>query len=188
MKQPLTSCALAILVGATALPCAAQHMKPGLWEMTTEMLSGGAEMDSAMAQMRKQMDAMQPAERKMMDDMLAKQGMSRGGATGRGFAMKICMTPEMAANSALPMQQHGDCKSSQSSAGPNSMKISFSCTKPPSSGEGLITFSGDTAFSIKMDATSTIEGKAHTTSVANHGKWLGADCGAVKPITRPPSK
>ena len=80
-----------------SLTAHAQSIKPGLWEMNQKM-GGNAEMDQAMAQMQKQMAGMSAAQRKQMEDMLAKQGMSMPTAgAGGGMALKVCVTPEMAA-------------------------------------------------------------------------------------------
>jgi hypothetical protein len=77
-----------------------------------------------------------------------------------GVIAKMCITPEMAAKQQLPIQQHGNCSYQHAPAVGNTMAFSFSCTNPQASGEG--------------NATS--------------GRWLGADCGAVKPIMLPPQK
>ncbi|WP_371816987.1 hypothetical protein [Rhodoferax sp. AJA081-3] len=39
------------------------------------------------------------------------------------------------------------------------MKFSFVCTKPPSSGEGQVTFTSPDAYSMKMTTTSMVRGK-----------------------------
>jgi hypothetical protein len=171
----------------TALPAMAQTTKPGLWEMTNKMQSSSGEMEKAMANMEKQMASMPPEQRKQMQDMLAKQGMSMGTAAGGGMSMKMCITKEMADRNELPQQQQGDCKTTQSPRSGNTMKISYVCTQPPSSGEGVITFNGDTAYTMKMNTTTTVKGKTEKMTMDAAGKWLSADCGNIKPIA-PPKK
>ncbi len=179
----------AALLGAlliAALPVMAQATKPGLWEITNKM-GGSAEMDKAMAQMQQQMASMPPTQRKQMEDMLAKQGMSLGAGAGGGISMKVCMTREMVERNEVPPPQQGDCKSSASPRVGNTQKISFSCTQPPSSGEGQITYTSNEAYTMKMVTTSTVKGKPEKMTLDGSGKWLSADCGAVKPPT-PPKK
>ena len=167
---------------ALSLTAHAQSIKPGLWEMNQKM-GGNAEMDQAMAQMQKQMAGMSAAQRKQMEDMLAKQGMSMPTAgAGGGMALKVCVTPEMAAKQEMPMQNEGDCTTRITSRSASALKMSFVCKNPPSSGEGTYTFSGDTAYTMKMLMKSTHQGKPVSTTLDGQGKWLAASCGAVKPL------
>lgn len=167
---------------ALSLTAHAQSIKPGLWEMNQKM-GGNAEMDQAMAQMQKQMAGMSAAQRKQMEDMLAKQGMSMPTAgAGGGMALKVCVTPEMAAKQEMPMQNEGDCTTRITSRSASALKMSFVCKNPPSSGEGTYTFSGDTAYTMKMVMNSTLQGKPQTTTLDGQGKWIAASCGSVKPV------
>lgn len=168
-----------------SLPAAAQNMKPGLWEVNTKM--GGGEMDKAMAAMQEQLASMPAEQRKMMEDMMAKQGMNLSGAGG-GISMKMCVTREMAARNQLPVQTDGQCTTTQSPVAGNRMKYSFACKNPPSSGEGEVSFNGDSGYSMKMRATSTVQGKPQQIDMAATGKWLGADCGNIKPLVMPAAK
>ncbi|MGV3729113.1 DUF3617 domain-containing protein [Hydrogenophaga sp.] len=165
-----------------SLTAHAQSIKPGLWEMNQKM-GGNAEMDQAMVQMQKQMAGMSAAQRKQMEDMLAKQGMSMPTAgAGGGMALKVCVTPEMAAKQEMPMQTEGDCTTRITSRSASALKMSFVCKNPPSSGEGTYTFSGDTAYTMKMVMNSTHQGKPQTTTLDGQGKWLASSCGSVKPV------
>jgi len=178
-----------LLAAATLALAAAAHAqttRPGLWEITNKMQSSSGEMEKAMANMEKQMAGMPPEQRKQMQDMMAKQGMSMAPGAG-GMAMKVCITREMAERNELGQQQKGDCKTTQSPRSGNTMKFSYACTQPPSSGEGVMTFTGDTAYTMKMDTTTTVKGKAEKMSMDASGKWLSADCGSIKPIA-PPKK
>lgn len=178
LTPALLSCAFFGLM-ATAH---AQSIKPGLWEMTQKM-GGNAQMDAAMAQMQQQMANMPPAQRKQMEEMLAKQGMSMpSAAAGGGMAVKVCITPEMAAKQDLAMHGDADCSSNVTSRSGNTMKMAFACKKPPSTGEGTYTFNGDTAFTSKMLVNTTHQGKPQSMTMDGQGKWLSANCGAVKPL------
>jgi len=173
---------ITVLVALGASAAWAQSTKPGLWEVQNKM-GGNPEMDKAMADMQKQLAAMPPEQRKMMQDMMAKQGgsMPTPGAGG-GMAMKVCITPEMAARNDMPTQTEGDCTTTVTSRSGNTMKMKFTCAKPPSSGEGTYTFMGDTAYSMKMVMTSQHQGKPQNMTMEGQGKWLSADCGNVKPM------
>lgn len=186
MKHRLPALAATLML-ALATSASAQSTKPGLWEITNKMQSSSGEMEKAMANMEKQLAGMSPEQRKQMQDMMAKQGMSIGASAGGGMSMKMCITKEMAERNEIPQQQQGDCKTTQSPRTGNTMKISYVCTQPPSTGEGVMTFNGDTAYTMKMNTTSTVKGKPEKMTMDASGKWLSADCGNIKPIS-PPKK
>ncbi|MCY1163426.1 hypothetical protein D9M73_32770 [compost metagenome] len=169
---------------AFAAPAIAQTMKPGLWQSTNK-IGGSPAMDQAMAQMQQQMANMPPAQRKQMEDMLARQGMSMGGASNGGMGMKMCITREMIERNQLPIQQKGNCTTTISDKTRSSMKVRLTCTDPPSSGEGIYTFQGDSAYTMSMNITSTVKGVQTNTSIAASGSWLGSDCGNIKPMEPP---
>lgn len=91
------------------------------------------------------------------------------------------MTKEMAEHDAIPAGR-GDCKTSQQQRSGNTMKMSFTCTNPPSTGESQVTFDGAGSYSSKTTVTTTTHGKPETMTMEGSGKWLSADCGSVKPI------
>ena len=182
MHIALTAAAFA----AFALPLSAQTLKPGLWEISNKM--DNPEINQQMAQMQQQLAAMPPEQRKQMEAMMAQRGMKMGGGAGGGTTMQICMTKEMVERNAMPMQQQQtDCKITSQSRSGNVMKMAYSCPNPPSTGEGEFTYNGSDSYSSKMTVNSMRNGKPQTMKMEGSGKWLGADCGNIKPIT-PPAK
>ncbi len=179
---------LAAALAAFSCAAGAQSLQPGLWEITQKMQTGSGQMEQQMAQAQKQMAAMPPDQRKMMEEMMAKQGVKMGpGGPAGGMSVKICMTREMAERSEVPAQQRGDCKTTQQSRTGNTMKMAFTCTNPPSSGEGQVTFTSPQAYSMKMAVNTVVQGRPEKMNMDGSGKWLGADCGNVKPMA-PPKK
>ena len=156
-------------------------MKPGLWEMSNK-LGGSPEIDQAMAQMQQQMATMPAEQRKIMQEMLAKQGMGLPGAAGGAMVVKACVSKEMAERGQMPVQQQGSCTTTTTDKTSAGMKMKFTCTNPPSNGEGQFNFVSDSAYTMKMKVSSTVQGKAQTTTIDGSGKWLGADCGSIKPV------
>jgi hypothetical protein len=175
------ACAVAFASAASA-----QNLKPGLWEITNKMQTGSGQMEQQMAEMQKQMAAMPPEQRKMMEEMMAQRGMKMGGNSAGGMTVKVCMTKEMVERNELPAQQ-GDCKTTHQSRTGNTMKMGFSCTNPPSTGEGQVVFTSPESYSMKMAISTTVQGKAEKVNMDGGGKWLGADCGSIKPMV-PPKK
>ena len=170
------------LLGVFTAGAHAQTMKPGLWEMQTKMQSGSGEMEKAMAEMQQQMASMPPEQRKMMDEQMAKSGVKMGTAgPAGGMSVRICMTRDMVEKNELPAQQ-GDCKTTAQSRSGNTMKMAFACTNPPSSGEGQVSFNGSEAYTSKMAISTQVDGKPEKVNMEGSGKWLGADCGNIKPL------
>jgi hypothetical protein len=182
MKYHSTIAFLLLAIGASA--ATAQTMKPGLWEISTQM-QGGSQMGDAMAQAQKQMESMPPEQRKMMQDMMAKQGVQIGLGAGGGVSLKVCMTKEMVDRNEISSGSQDNCTHTYSQRTGNTQKFSFSCSKPPSSGEGLVTFSSAEAYSMKMTSTVNVRGAPEKMEMQNNGRWLSADCGSVKPIQMP---
>lgn len=171
-----------LCAGFIAMPAAAQTMKPGLWEITNKM---GGEMGAQMAEMQKELASMPPEQRKQMEKMMGSQGvgMSPGAAPGGSMATRICVTKEMAARNEAPASQKGDCKQEQMKRSGNTTKFKFTCTNPPSSGEGEVTVHSAESYSMKMNMTGqSAKGKPGNMSMEAQGKFISNDCGSVKPI------
>ncbi|RZA11664.1 MAG: DUF3617 domain-containing protein [Lysobacteraceae bacterium] len=177
----VTALALGTGVGAAS----AQQLQPGLWDINSTMKSSNGDMQRAMAQAQAQMATLPPEQRKMMEDMMNKQGI--GMSPGGGTSVRLCMTRDMVERDSIPTQQ-GNCKSTQSPRAGNTIKVNFSCTSPASSGDGTVTFLSPTAYTSKMNIRSTQGGKTETLAVDSSGKWVSADCGAIKPVGAPASK
>jgi hypothetical protein len=177
--------AAAVLFGTASL-ASAQSVKPGLWEITNKMQSSSGQMEQGMAQMQERMANMPPEQRKMVEDMMKQRGMTmQGGGSGGGMTIKFCMTKEMAERKEFPSSGRGECKTTRTPSGPGSMKMSFTCTNPPSSGEGEVTFVGSDAYRMKMVVNTTVQGKPEKVNMEGSGRWLGADCGDIKPMNVP---
>ena len=177
MKTRLVLAAAVLAAAATH----AQSIKPGLWEHAFTIKSASGQMEGAMAEMQKQMAALPPDQRKMMEQMMAQQGVGMG---PKGQSVKICITPEEAARQEVPAAE-GNCTQKVTQRSGNTIKVSFSCAdKPPSSGEAEITFQGATAYTSKAVVRTTVDGKPERMDMTSNGKWLSADCGAVKPVKR----
>ena len=182
----LTILSLAVI---TAVPCAAQTMRPGLWQINNKITSQNSQLAQQMSAMQKQLAAMPPEQRKMMEEMLNKQaGVNLPTMQDGGMLVKVCVTKEMVAQNQLPIQQTGNCTHQRTPMVGRTMKMSFTCTNPNSSGEGTATFVSDSNYAMTMNMHADMNGKKETTSMAATGRWLGEDCGNIKPMVLPPSK
>lgn len=170
-----------VVSGLAAVPCSAQTMKPGLWEINTQVKSAGGEMERAMAQMQEELARMPPAQRRMVEQSMARQGVSVG-QNGSGMKARICISKEMAEHNRVPVQRQGNCTENHGPVINGKMKSSFTCTNPPSSGEAEFTFTGDSAYTMAMQSRTTVDGRQQDMSMQANGRWVAADCGAIKPL------
>ena len=181
--------ALAVVLSATVLGpglCATAHaqtqkLRPGLWENSVTMKSQSGQLEAAMAQMQKSMASLTPAQRKQMEQAMAQQGVSMGPS---GNTVKVCISPEQADLDRIPAQE--GCTQNVQRTGPNAVAMTFSCKgtqgQPPTTGEGTMTFQGPTAYTGNFKVKTTSNGKPEQIDMVQNGKWLAADCGAIKPV------
>ena len=159
----------------------AQKITPGLWENSVTMKGGSSEMDSAMARMKDEMARMTPEQRKMMEDMMARQGVSVGGAGGKAITAKVCITPEMAAREEMP-QHDSNCRQTSKERSGNTLRYKFACSgETAATGEGEVTFIGDKQHKGRTVVNANVKGKPERMEMEHSGKWLAADCGALAP-------
>jgi hypothetical protein len=92
------------------------------------------------------------------------------------------VTKEMAERKEIPSQR-GDCKTTRQQVTGNKMTMAFTCTNPPSSGEGEVTFQGPEDYHMKMVVNTTLQGRPEKMNMDGTGRWLAASCGDIKPIT-----
>lgn len=177
----LPSVAAAALLALACLPVAAQNLKPGLWEVRHKM--NNPQMDAAMAEMRKQLANMPPQQRKQMEAAMAQHGVRMAPGQDGAMAMQVCMTKEMIERNEMPLEQ--GCTMTRNQRSGNSLRFAFSCTNPPSSGEGEVSFQGSEAYTNRMTVTTTTsKGRTETMQMEGSGRFLKADCGNLKPPAR----
>ena len=172
-------------VAAVAFVCLgaqAQTQAPGLWEHSFSIKSNDDRMDKAMAEMQKQLAAMPPEQRKQMEAAMASRGVKMGAG---GSSVQVCLTKEQAARPPEARMGQSDCTQKDVQRSGNTMKFKFECPKPPSSGEGEMTFISDKAYSGKTLVNSQVAGKPQQMTMEMQGKWLASDCGDVKPRPTP---
>ncbi|MES3023269.1 MAG: DUF3617 domain-containing protein [Pseudomonadota bacterium] len=164
-----------------------QQQKAAMADLTPEQRKQMADLPK---QMEKMMADMPPEQRKAMKEMMAKQSgnmeafqsMQLETNADGSTTMKMCMTKEMVDHGQL-MQQQPNCKQTMGKMTGGVMKFSYNCTKPASTAEGEVRIIGPNSFSTKMKMVSKEPGQEGTMEVESTSKWLGTNCGSVKPFT-----
>lgn len=176
--------AIACALGcALALPAGAQdvHIKPGLWELNNKVSSPDGQMQAIMDGMQQHLANMSPEQRKSMQQMMERNGVQMNIGEGGALDSRICMTKAMIQRKEFPVQE-GDCKQNVTPLSSSRMRVAFQCTRPPVSGEGEMTLDSDTSYRARMHITGKEHGQQQAVDMDVTGKWLGADCGKLRPM------
>jgi len=155
-----------LMVSIAATVLAAERMKPGLWLITVK--------SDAMAQM--------PQLSPQQMEMLRQRGITPGG----GMESRICITKEMAERDRPPMgKSQKDCHVESFERSGNSYTVKMVCDGPTM--QGTIVTKGEHSGPEHYSWVSDMKGTARGHDVNSHqegsGRWMGSDCGDVKPMS-----
>jgi hypothetical protein len=178
-RTPLRLLTIALAFSAVASAAHAQSnppIKPGLWQVQGEREVNGQKAPDPMERMKD----LPPEARKQMEAMMKKRGVEMA----QGGVQKICHSRE----SLNQGQWKGDsekCKTEITSRSASAWKWHSSCTQPESEMDGEALFSSTENYTVKTSMTTKHQGQAQTMRMTVTAKWLGADCGELKPMQRP---
>jgi len=163
--------AMAVALFSTA---AAAEIKPGLWEMTFK---------SDQTQ-QKQMPNLTPEQKEQMEKMGIKMPTTRDGA----IVQQVCITQADAARNktpGAPRDTSSECKLTNQNRSGNTYRADLVCDGPNLKGKGVLkgTYASDMSYTSSYDFTGTSKGRPVNQHHESSGKWLKADCGAVKPMS-----
>ncbi len=148
---------------------AAGQMKPGLWEMS---------MKSDAFKAMPKMSAQQMAQ-------MRKMGVEIPQMQDGAMISKVCITREMAERRQPPMAHNNSgCEVKNSRTSGSSYSSDIVCNGAVMKGTGTVkgSYSGDTSYTSTYDFKGTMHGQPVTNHHETSGKWIAADCGAVKPV------
>jgi len=158
------ACLLILTIAAAVL--AAERMKPGLWLITIK------------SDATKQMQQMSPQQM----EMLRQRGINPGG----GMESRVCITKEMTERDHPPTgKSQKDCHMDSFERSGNTYTVKMVCDGPNMQGT-IVTkgvHSGPESYSWVSDMKGTARGHQINSHQEGSGKWLGSDCGDVKPMS-----
>jgi hypothetical protein len=189
VRNSLIACG--VIVAAVPVAAAVLGLKPGLWEthVTKQVVDGKdmtATINGAAAQLQKMMANLSPDQRAKMEAMMKEHGAAM--ASGDG-AIRMCVSPEMANRDTAWVDPKGHCQPVKLIRSGNQASFEINCAENgnTTTGKGLSTMSGDVVTS-QVDMTSHgADGQTHVAHTETEMKFLGADCGALKPPATVPS-
>ncbi len=181
----LSRLALALLAAAAGNAAQAQsRMAPGLWEQTVTTKMQDSQMDARMAEAQARLASLPPEQRKMVEAQMQAHGMQMG---PHGTTIRTCVTKEQAERDPQPPAESRCTREKLDHTG-NTWKYKFTCTgengRPPTSGEGTFTMTSSTSYTGVTSVEMPVQGKPTKVDSQVTGKWLGADCGSVQPVSR----
>jgi hypothetical protein len=180
-KTPFTAALLcaASLHTAHAQTPPGPRIEAGLWEINMSLKSQTGKAEMAMREAQAYISRLPPDQRKQVEQMMAQQGVKLGDKTS---SVNACISKEDAERGEIP-QQAGDCTQQVLEKTASSMKVKFSCnTNPPAQGEALVEFQSPTAYTSRGIVDTVVLGQNERVTVDQTGRWLGADCGSVRPL------
>ena len=160
---------LAVVAAGASLAATAHAMKPGLWEITTQM--SGAGMPA--------MPKMPDAQRKQMEAMGIK--MPGGAAGGMGVVAKHCVTKEQAEKRQPPQSEEDRqqrCEQKDIKVSGNTVTWKIECTgERKMTGTGSITYQGEESYKGESTFNMQDPKRGPTTMQQSYsGRWLAATC------------
>jgi hypothetical protein len=168
MRKIAISILTLAMLGSPAVVFAAGKLKPGLWEMSMK--------SDAM----KNMPKIPPAQMEQMK----KMGVPVPQADGV-IKHKVCISKEMAEREDPYMErQESGCQMKNHQKTGNSYVVDMVCDGPNLKGTGKVkgTYASNESFNSSYSFKGTAHGQPVDHNSESNGKWLGADCGTVKPM------
>ena len=168
-----------VSVHAAAHAQTAPPIKPGLWQVQSQREVDGQK--TQMPDMSEHLKNMPPEARKQMEAMMKQRGVDMGG----GGDMRICLSKD-SLDPGQWQRNQGSCKTDYGSRSSSLWTWHTSCQEPASETDGEARFTGPDSYTVKTATTMTIQGETKTSRMTLDSKWLGPDCGDVKPVTPRP--
>jgi hypothetical protein len=172
--------AASIAIALPVLADSASHLTPGLWEQTMTMKSQGGDMEAKMAEAQARLAALPPEQRAMVQAQMQSHGVQMNPG-GHNMTTRVCISKEMAEHDTPPSRDNR-CEQKQLERNGSTVHFKVVCQgNPPSTGEGTFTMTSATSYSGTMSVNTVVDGKPEKMDSAMTGKWLGSDCGDIKP-------
>ncbi len=163
--------------GVAAQAQTAPPIKPGLWQIHSEREVNGQKTPDASERMKN----MSPEKRAQIEALMKQHGVAAG-AAGMG---QVCYTRETLERSPWADQQT-DCKVSFSSRSATSWKWHTTCPGSGYGADGEAAFLDPENYTVKSTSVSKIGDKVRNSRTTITAKWLGSDCGGLKPLDPKP--
>lgn len=158
----------------------APPIKPGLWQVRAEREVDGQKAQAPDASER--LKTLPPEARRQVEAMMKERGIDMGGGDND---MKICLSRD-SLDPGQWQRHQGTCTTDYSTRIGSTWRWRTTCREPVSETDGEAHFTGPETYTVRTATRMIIQGQPRTTRMTLASKWLGPDCGDVKPITPRP--
>lgn len=161
------------LLSATA-HSADNNMRPGLWQITTT------------SDLLILVPHLPPEQMQGIKDIATEYGLDMPQIENGAAISQMCMTQQMVDEKTLPNFYNVElgCSSKNATRSGNQYKTSFVCASAELNGNGTAegTITSPQTFTGQTNFTGTAQGNPVNEQADVSGKWINANCGAVKPL------
>ncbi|SNS57554.1 DUF3617 domain-containing protein [Pseudomonas segetis] len=165
---------LVLGLGVAPMLASAAPILPGLWEISTSNMAVDGQQMPAMDVMIEKLKTLPSEQRQMMEQMLAKQGVQLGDS-----GVQVCLSEALVNSDELPLQEQSGCKQTVTDRSDKLWAFTFDC--PQAKGQGETRFINDKQFTSTVTSTFNHQGKQQHGTMQTNARWVGADCGGLKP-------
>lgn len=176
--SPVRLIAAAAVLAAPLASAQVPPIKPGLWQTESDRSVDGRPAPD----MAERMKNLPPAARQQMEAMMKQRGVDVSGG-----AVRMCLTRE-SLDQGRWNQVESRCKTEFGARSAASWKWRAVCTQPDSTSDGEAVFHSPESYTVTVQTTAMRKGQPHTMRHVAKMRWLGADCGDVKPLQPGPKR
>jgi hypothetical protein len=170
--------AFALLVTAFGAQAqTAPPIKPGLWQVHSEREVNGQKVPDASERLKN----LSPEKRAQFEAMMKQHGIE----SGPGDMRRVCYTRETLAKDPWA-NSLTDCKATFSSRSSSGWKWHTSCPKSGLEADGEAIFTNQENYVVTSTTVSKTGDTVRNSRTTMTAKWLGSDCGDVKPLDATP--
>lgn len=189
----------ASVVACVSAPCLAadSSLQAGLWEqhMIKNIVDGrdiSGQMSQAQERIKQSMAKLPPEQQAQIQAMMGQMQGQGGQVKPDASGVQICIGPDSAKRGDETLAKfgsgsHGNCEDSTHDREGNQTHFESTCQRNGHTihVKGVVTVS-DSLITMQTDVTDTDgSGKQHTSHTEQELKYLGADCGNIKPFQPP---
>ena len=169
--------AAAALAGQAQTTPPTPPLKPGLWEVHIEREVNGQKQPDASERLKN----LSPEKRAQYEAMMKRNGLG----TGAGGNNQICYSRESLSKSPWTEAQT-DCKVTYATRSTTAWKWHSSCAKMNVEADGEATFPNSENYTMVSSSVVKVGETPRNSRTTITGKWVGSDCGDVKPFDAKP--
>lgn len=154
------------------------NIKTGLWEMATNTDLAGLTMGAMPSVPPDILAKMPPEQRARIESTMASR------APGGGMTNRSCVTEKDLERGLKPETgKEQSCKVDSVKTTGSTQEMHVSCTSAHGNSTGVfkMTATSRESFDGTMEMNINVQNRPMTMKMTLKGKWLGADCGEVKP-------